>query len=207
MAKDDKAKVKMTVIQFETESDNATLQENIRAIANTLTRALASPPRIAQPPAQLASGDGASNGAAGQATEVGSDDDAIDADIISTPQKKAKTAARQMPTPKPLDLELATGDVPLKTFLEKKKPDGDNKRYLVIAYWLKTYRNINEITMDHAYTCYRTMGWNVPKDASSPLRQMKKQGWMNRGTGKGAYAINHIGENVINEMNRTEQAP
>ena len=39
MAKDDKAKVKMTVIHFETESDNLTLQENIRAISHALTRA------------------------------------------------------------------------------------------------------------------------------------------------------------------------
>jgi hypothetical protein len=30
----------MTVIHFETESDNATLQEKIRAITQTLTRAL-----------------------------------------------------------------------------------------------------------------------------------------------------------------------
>jgi len=32
MAKEDKARVKMTVIHFETESDNATLQENIRSL-------------------------------------------------------------------------------------------------------------------------------------------------------------------------------
>ena len=38
-----RGKVKMTVIHFETESDNATLQENIRSIANTLSRALTQP--------------------------------------------------------------------------------------------------------------------------------------------------------------------
>ena len=58
MAKEDKAKIKMTVIHFETESDNATLQENIRAITQTLTRALASPQRVATPYVQLPSANG-----------------------------------------------------------------------------------------------------------------------------------------------------
>jgi hypothetical protein len=51
LAKEDKAKIKMTVIHFETASDNSTLQENIRAITQTLTRALASQQRVAYTPA------------------------------------------------------------------------------------------------------------------------------------------------------------
>ena len=35
MAKQDIGKIKMTVIHFETESENATLQENVRAIATS----------------------------------------------------------------------------------------------------------------------------------------------------------------------------
>ncbi len=208
MAKDDKAKVRMTVIQFETESSNETLQENIRAIANTLTRALAPTPRVIQTPAQLGSGNGASaDGAAqGQLFDADDNEDAIDADVTPLTKKAKKGAARQFPTPEVLDLDLTSGDIPLKTFFEQKKPEGDNKRYLAIAYWLKEYLKITEITMDHAHTCYRSMGWNTPKDASSPLRAMKKQGWMRRGSSPGAYAINHIGEGVVNDMSHTEPA-
>lgn len=208
MAKEDKGKVKMTVIHFETESSNETLQENIRAIANTLTRALAPPLRVVQVPAQLPSGNGAGNGAAhGEAPEADEYNDVIDADVTDTPKKPKKAAARQLPSPEVLDLDLTSGPMPLKTFLEQKKPDEDSKRYLVIAYWFKEYRKITEITMDHAHTAYRSMGWNTPKDASGPLRGMKKQGWMKRGSGKGAYAINHIGEGVVNDMGAVESAP
>jgi hypothetical protein len=207
MPKEDKGKVKMTVIQFETESDNATLQENIRAITNTLARALAPQPRVIQAPPQLPNGNG-DNGANGDAKSseqpslFDDNDDAIDGEITPAPAKaKAKSSSpRQLPTPQTLDLDLKSGDVPLKEFLEQKKPSGDNKRYLAIAYWLKTYLSINAITMNHAYTCYRFMGWNVPADASSPLRAMKKQGWMKKAEEAGAYSINHVGENVINEM-------
>ena len=204
MPKEDKGKVKMTVIQFETESDNATLQENIRAITNTLARALAPQPRVIQVPPSLPNGNGNSANENGKQPEQASlfdDDDAIDGELTPAASKpKAKSSSRQFPTPQTLELNLTIGDTPLKAFLEQKKPVGDNKRYLVIAYWLKKNLAINEIDMNHAYTCYRFMGWNVPADAGSPLRGMKTQGWMTKGSGKGSYSINHIGENVVIEM-------
>jgi hypothetical protein len=208
VAKDDNAEVEMTVIHFKTKSNNATLQENVRAIANTLTRALAPPPRVIQTPAQLTSGNGASADGTvqGQLFEADGHEDAIDIDATSVTKKAKKGTARELRTPEVLDLDLTSGDMPLKLFFEQKKPEGDNKRYLAIAYWLKEYRKIVEITMDHAHTCYRSLGWNTPRDASAPLRSMKKQGWMKRGSSPGAYAINHVGEGVVNDMGQAESA-
>ncbi|MDQ3710837.1 MAG: hypothetical protein M3388_01250 [Acidobacteriota bacterium] len=206
MPKEDRAKVKMTVIQFETESDNATLQENVRAITNTLARALAPQPRVIQAPQQIANGNGNNDADNAKSSEQGSlfdnDVDAIDVDVTPLPSKaKPKnTSARQYPTPEILDIDLETADISLKTFIEQKKPSSNNKRYLAIAYWLKKYRSINDITMHHVYTCYRFLSWKVPKDTSQPLRLMKTQGWMNKGQEAGAYSINHVGENVVNEM-------
>lgn len=204
MAKEDKAKVKMTVIHFETESDNATLQENIRAIAHTVSRALVSSPRPLSTSAQLPAGNG---GTADPVAEV-DEEEAIDRETmpsLSTSSASTKKgASRQYRTPQAVDLDLTSGDVPLRDFLEQKKPDSDIRRYLVIAYWLKKYRNIEEVTMDHAYTCYRDMGtgWQVPGDAAAPLRAMKgkQYGWMKGGSAKGAYVINHLGENEVGRM-------
>jgi hypothetical protein len=204
MTKEDKAKIKMTVVHFETESSNEALQENIRVIANTLTRALTPPPtRVV--PAQLTSGNGAGNGmATDYANEAEQYEDVIDTEVIDSPKKPKKTGNRQVTTPKVLELDLESGPVPVKTFIEQKNPAGDNKRYLAIAYWLKEHRSISEVTMHHVHTCYRRMGWNTPKDASQPLRAMKQQGWMNNGSVRGAYAINHVGEGVVNDMGATE---
>jgi len=120
---------------------------------------------------------------------------------VTKPKSGKAFTTRQ---PQTIDLDLISGDVPLKTFLEQKNPTSDVKRYLAIAYWLKEYREVSEITMDHAYTCYRHMGtgWNVPKDAASPLRKMKSKqyGWMGNGSTAGSYAINHLGENEVNNM-------
>jgi hypothetical protein len=204
VAKEDKGKVRMTVIHFETESDNATLAENIRAVANTLARALTPQPRVVRP-AQLTGGNGTSSL---DSPPIEQDEDNfedvidVEAKPVTARGKNVKPAAPRQP--QPIELDLISGDVPLKAFLEKKNPGSDVKRYLCIAYWLREYRGINEITMDHAYTCYRHMGtgWNVPKDASSPMRMMKKQryGWMTSGSTPGSYAINHLGENEVNNM-------
>jgi hypothetical protein len=203
LAKEDKAKIKMTVIHFETESDTATLQKNIRAITQTLTRALASPHRVAHAPVHLPSANGVDTN-----PNVGVDDgpDVLDVEVMApgstSPSPKKRSGARTSRTPQPIDLDLTSGDMPLKGFIEQKKPDGDIKKYLAIAYWLKKYRNINEVNMDHAYTCYRYLGWQVPADASAPLRAMKstRYGWITAGSIRGAYVINHIGENQVDQM-------
>ena len=203
MAKEDKAKVKMTVIHFETESDNVTLQENIRTISHTLTRALTNNHRVILPAAQLTSGNGSTE-VAPETDETDLVDEDTSTSLVGSQTAKKKGAARQYTTPQAIDLDLISGDMPLKKFLEAKNPDGDIKKYLAIAYWLRKYRNVEEITMHYAYTCYRHMGtgWQVPPDAAAPLRAMKRKqyGWMRTGSAKGAYAINHLGENEVEKM-------
>ena len=129
-------------------------------------------------------------------------DDPIDVTAKAVKSKAGRTGAPRQPVP--LDLDLSSGDMSLKTFLEGKNLDTDIKRYLAIAYWFKHHRNTTAITMDHAYTAYRfvDLGWNVPKDASGPFRAMKQKryGWMGAGAEKGSYAINHIGENEVLKM-------
>ena len=201
MARDDKGTVEMTVIHFKTQSDNETLQENIRSIVQTVSRALTPQTRVVYAPAQLSGG----NGTTGEQPQATADFvEAVDDDLeLSTPAKpKSKSGSRPQPrTPELLDdLDLTSATVPLKAFMEQKHPAGDTKKYLAIAYWLKTYLNVNEITMDHVYTCYRSLGWNVPNDAGVALRNAKSNAWMKKGTGKGSYAINHVGEGVVNDM-------
>lgn len=202
MPKEDKGKVKLTVIQFETESDNETLQENIKSITQTLMKALAPPPRIVQAPSQLANGNNNNDRVTEVVAEVYEEDDAIEAEVVNK-KPKAKTVVKFSP-PKALDLDLISGDMPLKKFLDEKNPGKSQiRRYLAIAYWFKHYRDTPEITKDHAYTCFRFIGWSdVPKDVGSPFRQMKKTqyGYMNAGSAEGLYAINHIGENVVVQM-------
>lgn len=207
MAKENRAKVRMTVIHFETESENATLQENIKSIAQTLARALTPPARPAStllPPLL----NGAKRSSEPVIEEEENDDlESLEPDPFvtsTTPASPKNGSARQYRTPQPIEIDLLSGPMPLKAFLEKANPEGDVKRFLAIAYWLKEYRKIEEVSMDHAYTCYRHMGagWNVPSDTAKPFRSMKTKtyGWMKAGSNRGFFAINHLGENEARKM-------
>ena len=213
MAKDDrsheKAKVKFRFVEFEMEGGSTALQETLRSVAVTISRGNSQqPPRVLQPKAPV-------SGTA-QTTAAPSFDHDIQSDVIDhdepleippstlqseNPKPKAKA---KIPSYKIISIDLLSGDPSLKSFCEKFKLTTDNQRVLVIAYWLKENRSIASIGGDHILTCYKHMKWNVPKDVTSPLRNMKyRNRWFESGETPGTYAINHIGENEINDMQGT----
>jgi hypothetical protein len=197
MPKEDKGKVKMTVIHFETESDNDTLKENIRSISITLSKALSIPQKAPLQPHMLTNGD--------KKTTNDILEESQEELEFESPNSKTilkRTIPRIQRVPKVVDIDLKGGQMPLKEFLDTKKPDGDNRKYLAITFWLNKFGGIEDVTGDHVYTCYRYMGWQVPEDITSPFRNMKgkQYGWIVSGKTKGSFKINHIGENQIEKM-------
>jgi len=211
MAKDKKPETapkpsKMTVMLFQLEGSDETLQEGFRTInnaidklANPVVRVL--PPSAAKALASARNGDEAESQVLDAEFEEASNDPS---DSPASPEKVAKSKSSGASTPrqpKVLDLDLKAGSTPLREYLDQKKPSTDNRKYLLIAAWMKANLNLDEVTIDHIYTAYRHMGWTSQKDVGAPLRSMKSQnGWFGKGKEKGAYAINHIG---IDQADRT----
>lgn len=184
---------KMTVMVFNLEGDDATLQDGLRTISNALSRFMPPGPR------QMPSLASAQNGGALPAPAENGNEVAEVMEVESSePVQQTKAAKRTIKSPDILQLDLTSGDMSLKKFLDKHPMDDDSKRYLLIAYWLKSQRDINEVTPAHIHTCFRHMGWQTPNNAAQPLRDMKsKRQWFNKGKEKATYAINHIGENEV----------
>ena len=117
------------------------------------------------------------------------------------PNSSSKVRSKTYRTPEVLELDLSAGDVPFQTFCESKGPESDWDKYLLVAWWLKKNLDISEITSAHIYTCYKFMKWQVPRDIPQPLRDMKsKKSWFSKCADRGAYALNHIGENEVSKM-------
>ncbi len=189
---------------FQLEGSDETLQEGFRTINNAIDK-LANPVvRVIGPPP-----------AKGLAPPKNDDERAarvIDAEVVEetdeaeeTPVerlKPPKISARAPRQPKVLELDLKSGTVPLREYLDQKNPTSDNRRYLLVAAWMKANLSLDEVTMDHIYTAYRHMSWPSQKDAGSPLRKMtSKNKWFVKGKEKGGYAINHIGIDVAERKN------
>lgn len=200
MAKEDKATFEITVIQVKTTSSNETLRQNVREIANTISRSINPQIRGQQ---QLPSGQSSPQMPLwNEDQEVNSSDNGyVNGEVITENSKPKSKAERRVRTPQILtEIEFTSGDVPFKDYYELKgKPDANNKRYLLIISWFKEHRGNDEITVGHVYTCYRFMGWSAPKDPGQPFRNIKHHGWISSGN-KGHFRITHIGINVINEM-------
>jgi hypothetical protein len=107
---------------------------------------------------------------------------------------------RVIKSPQVLDIDLTSGEVPLKAFLSGYSGDEVAKRYLLVAFWLKTYRSVPDVSMDHIHTGFRHMAWHTPKDAAQPLRGMKFNGWFHKGEMRGFYKLNHVGENEVSRI-------
>ncbi len=123
-------------------------------------------------------------------------------EVEGTEVTPRSTKARKFPTPKAVpDLDPNSGEMSFEEFAKQKgSPDQALKRYLLVAYWCKKYRDIEAVTQDHVYTCYKVTGWGTDiKNFAQPLRDLGRFG---RGEFKaGAFTINHVGEALVEKMN------
>jgi hypothetical protein len=127
------------------------------------------------------------------------------AEVEETPGSVTERKRRIPPDPKVIhDLDITAGPVPLKTFVEQKAPHKSQDRIVVVAVWLKKYKNYDEIGRDHLYTCYQQMGgtgdWKSPNDFEPLLRQLgKRKGWFDKGTGD-AFKVTIVASNYVDGL-------
>jgi len=196
-SRDVPGRVKFRVIEFELDGSDTALQDAIKGLSTALAGS-----RAQTPVKRLTSGNGALPSAVvedsinADGAEEETQDGVSEAPETSRPRTTGKP--RAVARPKVIDLDLTSGDLPLKAFLEQENPTNDSRRYLMIAYWLKHQRQITSIGTNHIYTAYRSMGWNnIPADPLLPFRNMRTQGWFDLGEKRGEYTLNHVGEGKV----------
>jgi hypothetical protein len=205
---DDKGKVKFRFVEFELEGLNSTIEESIKNIVHSMSRSSTIPTRVlsAKPAVSAAlpqaDGNGNENLDPEQegALEAESAEDGVQASAPGRPKN-----LRRYTVPNFLsDLDLDSGDVPFKAFVEQQTPNSDNRRYIVIAAWLKKHRATDTISTDHIYTCNQKMGWKTQKDVGQPFRCMKKQSYFDP-AGRNQWKITHIGLDLLNTAKKEQQ--
>jgi hypothetical protein len=64
---------------------------------------------------------------------------------------------------------------------------------LAVAYLCENRKDIEGVTADHVYTCFRKLNWSTgSKDFAQPLRNLKANQLLDQGPSRGTYAVNHI---------------
>ena len=205
----DNARVKIRVLEFEIEGGNATILDGIKQLATVIQRSPGGPVR--QAPMRVMPT--ALNGASNADEHDDDDDDDVDDDqdtIIHDGAPAAPSAPRRPATPRKLEIvegvDFNKGAVPLKQFVELYNLDSNMKKYTAIAAWFKQHAHTPEITVNHIYTGFKSLGWGgLPRNASGPLADLtnkSKYKWFKAGAAKGNYGINYIGEQKLEEWRK-----
>jgi hypothetical protein len=93
-----------------------------------------------------------------------------------TPAFKVPTVAGPSYTRiKELDLSATTNHPSLVEFMDSKLPITNEERNLVFLYYLQYLLDLNTITMDHVYTCYREVKIRAPLNLEHSLRATANQ--------------------------------
>ncbi|MGI8400610.1 MAG: hypothetical protein ACR2NS_03255 [Gemmatimonadaceae bacterium] len=189
----ERSKVRMLYVEGEF------AQGEIQAIAMTFARQLpVRPPqkRIGSPSGE----DGVLDTDREVEIEVEEESTFEDNGAAASATPKAPRGKRTYPTPGPVDVELDGGDKPFITFASEKKPGTHLDKYLVVADWLRAYRNTPTVTAGHVRTCYICADWTFDvQDPSQPFRSLKKDGLGSIAGGK--FTINHLGTAAVKKMN------
>lgn len=208
---EDRAKVKLRVIEFELEGGNQSVENSIRQLTHALTmrNGQPAPPKNALPPRQTKEL-GAVPDNEDEAEEFAEEPEILESgadDNGATKVNKPKAKSTYKPrVPQYLhDLDMTgTGDVTFKDFAAAKNPKKNTQRHLVAAFWLKEHGNNPTINIDKAYTCYRNVGWPTTQpDWDVNFRQQTQNNRFRR-VAPGEYSINPPGEDDVRKMNGTE---
>ena len=105
------------------------------------------------------------------------------------------------------ELDVTKAKKDLKEFVGEKNPPDVMSKYLVVVYFLQKYMDVAEVTVDHVYTVFDTLGWKteMPLKAGKPLADLKsKRHMLTREPNAEGYRLNFKGEQEVDKMGATK---
>lgn len=105
---------------------------------------------------------------------------------------------------KDLDLSEHNGaEKSLKDFIAEKNPGSNVQKTATFVYYLENMLKLQEITIDHIFTCYKLMGYRMPNNLQQNLADTcsSRYGYIGRKDGK--FTMTVVGNNYIEfDMNK-----
>jgi len=189
---EDRAKVKLRVIEFELEGGNASVENSIRQLTAALTNrnGVAKPVApAAKTPKELAA---APDEEILEAETVEPEAEEVEAPPAAP--KKIKVKAKPKAPEYLHDLMEGAKLDEFKEFAKQKNPVSRPTRYLAATYWLKEFGGSPTVTADKMYTCFKNADWPTNfNDWRATFDHLVHEEDM-RKVGVGEFAINPTGE-------------
>jgi len=89
------------------------------------------------------------------------------------------------------------GKKAFKEFIEEKQPNSDQEKCTVSVYHMQHNLELENISTNHIFTCYKIAKWRVPADLDNTLKVVASQkGWLDTSDGNSIKTTTH-GENLV----------
>jgi len=91
------------------------------------------------------------------------------------------------------------GKTSFAEFIKEKQPVSDQEKCVASVYHMQRNLELENIDVNHVYTCYKIMKWRVPADLENTLAVTASQkGWLDTTNFKDIKITTH-GENLIEQ--------
>lgn len=187
---------RIRVFFAEFEGDNETIQEGLQAISVAASKMFQSSPKTIK----VLSASAVPSNEDELLEEVDSEDEEDDLSIPSgSRNSKPKKSSYKPPTMtivKDLDLR-PEGQPSCREFYVQKNPTTQEQAITVVVYYLKQVLELDKVTPDHVFTCFKDVGRKTPKYLPQTIRDTaKRKGWVDTSE-RGTVKITNHGENLV----------
>jgi hypothetical protein len=96
------------------------------------------------------------------------------------------------------DLNLRPeGELSFRDFYAQKEPKTQEQAVTVAVYYLKRFLDLDKVTPEHVFTCFKDVGRKTPKNMPQTVRDTaKNKGWVDTSE-RGNIKITNHGENMV----------
>jgi hypothetical protein len=191
MAKNGRGRIRVFFAEFE--GDDETIQEGLQAISVAANKIFQSSPKTIK----LLSASAVPSGEDELFEEAAPEDEEEDLSVpTNSKPKKSSYKPPTMTIVKDLDLR-PEGKSAYREFYPQKKPATQEQTITVAVYYLKRILELDKITPDHVFACFKDVGRRTPKDLPQTIRDTsKRKGWVDTSE-RGNIKITNHGENLV----------
>lgn len=184
---------RIRVFLAEFEGDDKTIQEGLQAISIAASKIFQSPPKIIKVQSTAAIPMNEDE----LLEELDEEDEELRVDISANSKPKQSSYKRPaMLLVKELNLR-PEGKLSWRDFHEQKQPVTQEHTITVAVYYLKCILEIDKLTPQHVFTCFKDANIRTPKHLPQAIRDIsKRKGWFDTSE-RGNIKITNHGENFV----------
>ncbi|ALF53981.1 hypothetical protein ACX27_15760 [Nostoc piscinale CENA21] len=186
---------RIRVFFAEVEGDDATIQEGLQAINVAANKIFQSPAKTIK----ILSSSTLPIDEDELLEEVDSEDEEEDVSVPVSGNSKQKQSSYKPPTMtivKELNLR-PQGKLSWRDFYAQKQPTTQEHIITVAVYYLKRILEIDKLTPQHVFTCFKDANIRTPKNIPQAMRDIaKRKGWLDTSE-RGHVKITNHGENFV----------